>query len=317
MTDNNASRRFAAIDIGTVTCRLLVADVAGGSLKELRRECAITNLGEGVAESGVLLPEAMARVDAQMERFVGILRQLEESDGLPIDVIAMATSASRDAKNSSEFVDLLSRRGIELAVIPGEKEASLSFKGASSAFVGEPLFVVDIGGGSTEVIAGMGGKEALFKRSFDIGCRRVTETLMACDPISETALCAARESAVEMMAPYFRSMEESGFKASKLVAVAGTATTVVSVRDAMDPYDSSRVHLSTVTREELDEVTARLAAMPLAERTGVVGLQAGRAPVIVAGMAILQAVLDMAKADSFTVSESDILQGIIAEAAGI
>lgn len=317
MTENNAQRRYAAIDIGTVTCRLLVADVCENGLTEIRRECAITNLGEGVAESGVLLPGAMARVDVQMGRFMEIVRALEEADGRPIEVIAMATSASRDAENSSEFIDLLARRGIGLSVIPGEKEASLSFKGASSAFMGEPLLVVDIGGGSTEVIAGIGGREALFKRSFDIGCRRVTETLMTSDPITEEELRSARLSAVEMMQGHFQEMGEAGFEASRLVAVAGTATTVVSVRDAMDPYDSSRVHMSTVSRSELDEVTQRLAALPLEDRAKVVGLQAGRAPVIVAGMAILQAILDMAGVGSFTVSESDILQGIISEAAGI
>lgn len=317
MAQVTTSRRFAAIDIGTVTCRLLVADVSEGRLEEVFRDCAITNLGEGVAESGLLSPQAMMRVDVQMGRFMDAVRGLEEKDGIPVQVIAMATSASRDARNSGEFVELLSRRGIELAVIPGEKEASLSFKGASSAFFGEPLFVVDIGGGSTEVIAGIGGKDPVFKRSFDIGCRRVTETFMTSDPIAEEELGLARKLAADMMGGYFREIGESGFQASRLVAVAGTATTVVSVRDAMDPYDSSRVHLSTVERAELDEVTARLASMPISERAQVVGLQAGRAPVIVAGMAILQAVLDLAGVDRFTVSESDILQGIIADAAGV
>lgn len=317
MTALTEPRRFAAIDIGTVTCRLLVAEASRSGLVEIARACAITNLGEGVAESGILLEEAMGRVDEQMARFMGIVADIEERDGLPIEVIAMATSASRDARNAAEFVELLSRRGIELSVITGEREASLSFKGASSAFPGEPLLVVDIGGGSTEVIAGIGGREPLFKRSFDIGCRRVTEASMPSDPFVESELEAARAQACDMMAPFFDKVAEEGFVPARLVAVAGTATTVVSVRDATDPYDSSRVHLSEVSRAELDEITARLASLPLVERAQVVGLQEGRAPVIVAGMAILQSVMDLARVERFTVSESDILQGIIADAADV
>ena len=148
-----ASVRVAAIDIGTVTCRLLVADVDAEGLHELRRAHAITNLGEGVVTSGVLLPQAMQRVNEQMARFMGIIEECRDAAHPEIAIVAMATSAARDARNSDEFTALLAARSIELSVIPGEREAELSFKGASSSFPTEPLFVVDVGGGSTEVIA--------------------------------------------------------------------------------------------------------------------------------------------------------------------
>ena len=146
--------RYAAIDIGTVTCRMLVADIDGqGRLRELDREYEITNLGEGVDATGMLDPRAMERVAAAVGRYRRVLDSLSPAGSPPIQVTAMATSAARDAGNADEFAALLARLGVELAVIPGQKEAALSFKGASSDFPGERLFVVDIGGGSTEVVA--------------------------------------------------------------------------------------------------------------------------------------------------------------------
>lgn len=307
--------RYAAIDIGTVTCRMLVADIdEEGLLRELDREYAITNLGEGVDASGVLKPEAMSRVLDVVARYQEVLSDFERS-GRPVRVTAVATSAARDARNAGEFERLLAERGIELSVIPGAREAALSFAGASYDFLGERLLVVDIGGGSTEVVAGRAGGDPVRARSFDIGCRRVTEKFLASDPPSDCELERARQWTREGMRPLFEELRASGFFLDRLVAVAGTATTVVAVRERMRVYDTARVHKALVTRTDLDAVSERLQSVALSERERIVGLDPGRAPVIVAGMVILQTVLDLAGVDSFTVSESDILHGIVLDAA--
>ena len=307
--------RYAAIDIGTVTCRMLVADIdEEGRLRELDREYAITNLGEGVDASGVLKPEAMSRVLDVVARYQEVLSGFERS-GRPVRVTAVATSAARDARNAGEFEHLLAERGIELSVIPGAREAALSFAGASCDFLGERLLVVDIGGGSTEVVAGRAGGDPVRARSFDIGCRRVTEKFLASDPPSDCELECARQWTREGMRPFFEELRASGFFLDRLVAVAGTATTVVAVRERMRVYDTARVHKALVTRADLDAVSERLQSVALSERERIVGLDPGRAPVIVAGMVILQTVLDLAGVDSFTVSESDILHGIVLDAA--
>ena len=307
--------RYAAIDIGTVTCRMLVADIdEEGRLRELDREYAITNLGEGVDASGVLKPEAMSRVLDVVARYQEVLSDFERS-GRPVRVTAVATSAARDARNAGEFERLLAERGIELSVIPGAREAALSFAGASCDFLGERLLVVDIGGGSTEAVAGRAGGDPVRARSFDIGCRRVTEKFLASDPPSGQELERARQWTREGMRPFFEELRASGFFLDRLVAVAGTATTVVAVRERMRVYDTARVHKALVTRTDLDAVSERLQSVALSERERIVGLDPGRAPVIVAGMVILQTVLDLAGVDSFTVSESDILHGIVLGAA--
>lgn len=307
------SQRFAAIDIGTVTCRMLVADVEDGRIVELAKEYAITNLGEGVDATGVLKPEAMQRVGETISRYLQVRDSLAE--GGEVSTVAMATSASRDAKNSADFVAMLRDLGVELSVIPGEKEAELSFKGASGDFPGEGILVVDIGGGSTEVIAGVAGQAPVKAHSFNIGCRRVTERFLHANPPSEEELRAASDWVREEMRWYFDELAESGFVVDRLVAVAGTATSIVSMRESMEVYDSERVHKAVVALEELEKITRDLANMTLEQRECVVGLDPKRAPVIVAGLLILSEILKLAGVSSFTASESDILQGIILDSA--
>lgn len=353
------SERFAAIDIGTVTCRMLVADVDEKGICELDREYAITNLGEGVDATGVLKPQAMERVASAIDGYLHVLETFRTSEHSRIRVITVATSAARDAKNAEGFADLLAQRGVRLSVIPGAREAALSFLGASSDFAGESIVVVDIGGGSTEVVAGRAGQNPQRSHSFNIGCRRVTERFFSADPPTSEEMACARAWIRKEMEPFFLSLRAgckndgaadgvaSGGAGSanlrgktnaagaadgktsaagddvgscvapgRLVAVAGTATSVVSIHEHMETYDSARVHKTVVSRKALDAVCGRLSALPLAERKQVVGLDPGRAPVIVAGLIILQEICDLAGANAFTVSESDILHGIILDAAG-
>lgn len=306
--------RYAAIDIGTVTCRLLVAEVDELGMHELAHGVKIVNLGEGVDATGVLKADAMERVRACVAGYLRTVARFEDA-AHPVKVIAMATSASRDASNADEFIAMLADLGVTLTVIPGEREAGLSFKGASAAFPGEALLVTDVGGGSTELIAGVGGQEPLLVHSFNIGCRRVTERDLRSDPPTSGEIDTAKAWCHPQFAGFFEQLRRMGFAPQRMVSVAGTATTVVSVDQQMEVYDSARVNGTFVPVETLDAVTGRLAGMPLAERRRVVGLQPDRAPVIVAGMLILQDLVGLTGLGGFTVSEADILQGIIMDAA--
>ncbi len=306
--------RYAAIDIGTVTCRLLVAEVGDGGLTVLARSYAITNLGEGVDATGILKPEAIERVARTVAGYLRTVDSFRGPECPRVPVIAMATSAARDASNAKDFTARLSEMGIELTVIPGEREAALSFAGASAAFPGKTLLVTDVGGGSSELVTGLAGADPLLAHSFNIGCRRVTERFFKSDPPAEAEIAQARSWMREQFQGYFEQLAERGISPDGMVAVAGTATSVVAIDKALDPYDSSQVHGVFVPKEKLRAVGARMLGMTLEERRHVVGLDPQRAPVIAAGMLILDAIVDLAGLAGFTASEADILEGIVMEA---
>ncbi len=303
--------RYAAIDIGTVTCRLFVADVdKAGHFTEVVRERAITNLGEGVDATGLLKPEAMQRVAQAVRGFMQTVHSLGK-----VKVTATATSAARDAANGEDFIALLKNEGVALHIIPGEREAALSFAGASCDFSGEDLMVVDVGGGSTEVVFGTAGEGPVKFHSFNVGCRRVTEKFLHSDPYTEEGLEEARAWIRHEFEAFFAKAQQEGLRPQRMVAVAGTATTVVSMHEAMEAYDPKRVHGYVVSRKVLDNTFDTLSKLPLAERKRLIGLDPGRAPVITAGMIILQEIMNLSGKTEFTVSETDILHGIIFAAA--
>jgi exopolyphosphatase / guanosine-5'-triphosphate,3'-diphosphate pyrophosphatase len=307
------SRRIAAIDIGTVTTRLLVADVSDDGLVEVVRSTDITHLGEGLTATGRLSDGAMQRVSEVIARYATMMRE----QGVE-RFTAMATSASRDAENSAEFLELLAAHGVTPRVIPGELEARLSFAGATSDMdAEEDLLVVDLGGGSTELIAGdvieEGGvrrTEIVKARSIDVGSKRVTERFLHSDPPTATEIAEAREWVVGQLRPYFDGLRD---RPQLMVALAGTATTLSAIRQELEVYDPALVHCSCLTGSELADLVEMLAAMPLAERVGVPGLDPGRATVIVAGALILETIVALAGLDSTLVSEHDILYGILLE----
>ena len=306
--------RYAAIDIGTVTCRLLVADVdETGCINELHRDYAICNLGVGVDKTGHLEPESIGRVASAVERFAATITELAV-DG-SISVRACATSASRDADNAGDFRARLAEFGVSPEVISGEEEAALSFAGATSAFPGEAVCVADIGGGSTEIIAGQAGETPAYARSFNVGCRRVTERFFSQDPPTAEDLSCAEAWIGEVFAEYLERLHADGFLDGRLIAVAGTATSIVSMRENMQVYDSSRVHGASVAITDVDALIGRIAPMTLVERQRIVGLDPGRAPVILAGLLIMRKLMETAGVDSFTASERDILHGIILDMA--
>ena len=304
--------RYAAIDIGTVTCRLLVAEVTpDGAVEDVQREMAICNLGEGVDETHRLSPQAIERVGAAVDGFAAEIARWSALDGIPVPTYAVATSATRDAENADEFRARLETAGVVLHVIPGEKEAAFSFAGASAAFPAQPVAVVDVGGGSTEVIAGTGGGAPAFARSFDVGCRRLTERFLHADPPAPEQLAEGRAWLHAQMDAYLDELAEAGCFAAPFVAVAGTATSCVTMRDRVREYDPALVHGAFVSGADVEALLQRLAVLPLAQRREVVGLEPRRAEVIVAGLLVLQAIIERTGAPGFIVSELDILHGIV------
>lgn len=306
-------RRLAAIDIGTVTTRLLVADVSDDGIVELHRSTDITHLGEGLTSTGMLADPAMERVAQVMSRY----RRTADEFGVE-RVCAVATSASRDAGNADAFMALLASQGVEPVVIPGSREAYLSFLGATSHMGAGTVLVDDIGGGSTELVLGSADGPLTARaveidqaRSIDVGSRRMTELHLHSDPPSAREIAAARSFAASQLRPYFDGLHEPPVA---LVSVAGTATSVVSVLEAMAVYDAGRVHGTVVSGAQVSDVCEMLASVPLAERRRMVGLHPERAGVIVAGVLILETVMALAGVDSTIVSEHDILYGILLDA---
>ena len=298
--------RVAVVDIGTNSTRLLVADVEGRSLTELQRESVVTRLGEGVDATGRLGDEPQQRVFAVLESYTEAI----ERHGATQRVVVM-TSAVRDASNGAEFAAAVrDRYGLEGRTLSGDDEARLSFLGATAARDPEDaaaLLVIDIGGGSTEMIVGARGAVD-FHVSTQVGVVRHSERHLHSDPPTAdelAALAADVRPALEAAVP-----PEVRERARSAVAVAGTATQCASIDLALDPYDPQRVEGHRITRERLEELRDRLAALPLAQRREVTGLDPNRAPTIVAGTVVLLEVLGAFALDAFEASERDILWGV-------
>lgn len=304
--------RIAAIDIGTVTTRLLVADVGAEGIREVERSTDITHLGERLTATGRLDDAAMRRVAETIGRYASRIADLGVER-----TAAYATSASRDAENADEFLDLLERSGVRPEIVTGATEARLAFTGATYELDGEGILVADLGGGSTELILGSVTTEdgervrdIEASRSIDVGSKRVTELFLASDPPTSHELEQARAFVVGELRPYFDGLRT---KPREAVSLAGTATTLSAIKQELAAYDAALVHNSCLTGSDLSDMLEMLAALPLERRMEVVGLDPGRAPVIVAGTLILEAVIALAGLDSTLVSEHDILYGILLE----
>lgn len=303
-------RRVAAIDIGTVTTRLLIADTDGHSVTEVTRVTTVTHLGEGLRTTGRLSDAGIARVTAQLARF------REEIDRAGAEAtFAVATSAARDANNARDLVRAAADLGIELRVIPGALEAKLSFTGATYGLHGDNILVDDLGGGSTELVAGTAhdtgdGRvvEIEVARSVDVGSRRVLDAFLATDPPTEEEQTAASAWVAEEMRPFFDALGE---RPSELITLAGTGTTLSAILQGLAVYDPAKVHGSRLCGADVASLRAELAALPLEARRGVVGMDPARADVIVAGSIILETIMALAGVDETVVSEHDILYGIV------
>ncbi len=298
--------RVAVTDIGTNSTRLLVADVGGdGSVVECERRTSITRLGEGVDASGHLSKAAIMRVRKVLDANAEVLRRLEVDAS-----VAVLTSAVRDSANGAEFVALLCESyGLDARILSGDQEAQLTFLGAMSerdAADEQRTLVVDIGGGSTELIVGVRGRVD-FHISLQVGVVRQTERHLLEDPPSESDLRALKRDVRTLIERDVPARERRGVE--QAIAVAGTATSLAAIDQALDPYDRDLVHGYRLSLATARLLLARLACLPLAERRKLRGLHPDRAPTIVAGAAILIEVLEAFGLDGFEVSENDILRG--------
>jgi len=301
------SHRVAVIDVGTNSARLLVADVARGEVAPVERRSQVTRLGRGVDLSGRLSTEAVEEACAAIGTYVALNRELGVET-----VDAIATSAVRDSENGSAFVaELRERFALSARVLDGEEEARLTYLGATSEHTpSEPTLVVDIGGGSTELIVGTGA-EISFHTSLQAGVVRHSERHLASDP--PTAL------ELESLAIDARGLIESavptGTQASAGIAVAGTPTSLAAVEMELEPYDPARVHGHVLSLPSIQRMLSRLASAPLSRRVEIPGLHPDRAPTIVAGVVILVETMRAFGLEQIEVSEHDILYGAAISAA--
>jgi exopolyphosphatase / guanosine-5'-triphosphate,3'-diphosphate pyrophosphatase len=305
--------RVAAVDCGTNSIRLLIADVVGGRLRDVHREMRVVRLGEGVDATGEFAPEALVRTEAALSDYVDLMREHSATK-----VRMVATSAARDTTNRDEFFAMTARLlgavvpGAIAEVIDGTEEAALSFRGA----VGEldsaaaPFVVVDLGGGSTEVVLGEQQVAASF--SANIGCVRLTERCLHSDPPTTSEIAAARGVVRAALAEALAVVPVD--TARTWVGVAGTMNTISALAQGMTTYDSDAIHLSRVAIDPLLTVCRELVAMTVEQRLAFGAMHAGRADVIGGGAIVVEELARELRAragiEELVVSEHDILDGI-------
>ena len=298
--------RVAAIDCGTNSIRLLVADVAEGALVDVDRRMEIVRLGEGVDRTGRFSEAALERTFAACDQYADAIGQWDAER-----VRFVATSASRDVANRGAFIDGVRQRlGVEPDVISGHEEAHLSFTGAvrglDPAVAAAPRLVVDIGGGSTEFVLGDDAPHQAI--SVDIGCVRMTERHLRSDPPTQAEIDAAVHDIDAAVARAAASVALD--QAHSLIGVAGTVTTVAALALGLPAYDPEILHGSVITAREVEEVTAALLAMPRADRAALPVMHPGRVDVIAGGALVLRAIVRATGQSRVVVSEHDILDGI-------
>jgi len=296
--------RVAAIDCGTNSIRLLIADIDGSNFREVIRNMEIVRLGQGVDETGQFHPDAISRTLAAVDKFAAEIakRGVEK-------IRFCATSATRDATNRHLFVDgVRERLGIDPEVISGDEEAALSFAGAIKDLNPSdgPFLVVDIGGGSTEFVFGTSTVEAA--RSVNIGCVRMSERHFASDPATAEQIEAARTDIQAAIAQAAAVVPIT--TAKTLVAVAGTATTVAAAALDLPEYDRYAIHLSRISAQQVHDAATMFATNTREQRLALGYMHPGRVDVIAAGSLVLSEIMKATAAAEFVASESDILDGM-------
>ena len=296
--------RVAAIDCGTNSIRLLIADVSGDNFREIYRDMEIVRLGQGVDKTGQFHPDAIARTLSAVDKYASeIARRGVEK------IRFCATSATRDSSNRELFIDgVVERLGIAPEVISGEEEAFLSFTGATKELPESlaPFLVIDIGGGSTEFV--LGNRSVIAAKSVNIGCVRMSERHFLHDPATATEIESARIDIQKAIADASQHVDIKG--ASSLIAVAGTATTVAAAALDLPTYDRHSIHLSRITAEKTHQVSEMFLRMNRNERAALGYMHPGRVDVIGAGSLVLSEIMKATGAKEFIASESDILDGM-------
>lgn len=320
---------LAAIDIGTVTARLALAQVEDGRVIRMAKYTEIVNLGEGVDTAKRLLPEAIHRCVGCVSSYVDHARK-EGAEA----VVCTLTSAARDAENAPDLGMGLASLGLEPMIIPGEIEGALTFLGVSHDFENHRILVADSGGGSTELVVGtlvgqgaaQGAGQQLegqqldinFVESIDLGCRRLTERFnLSSDHPSAEDIDGAHKMAAQMMSEAIGRAQQQCAAPELLVGVGGTATSLIAIRDRLDPYDPAKVHLNHISLDEVSQIEGLLASKTLKEREDIAGLQVKRAPVMLAGTILLAELMKNSGFKHLVVSESDLLFGLVVIAAAV
>ena len=302
--------RVAAIDCGTNSLRMLIADIEGDNFREVIRTMEVVRLGQGVDETGQFHPDAIARTLAGVDKLA-----LEIAKRGVQKIRFCATSATRDATNRHLFIDgVRERLGVEVEVISGEEEAALSFTGAiqDMSLADGPFLVVDIGGGSTEFVFGTTHVE--FAKSVNIGCVRMTERHFTNDPIQASDIEKAR---IDIQAAIAIAAAIVPITAAKtLIAVAGTATTVAAAALSLSEYDRYAIHLSRISATQTHEAADMFLTSTHEQRASLGYMHPGRVDVIPAGSLVLSEIMKASGATEFVASESDILDGIARSIAG-
>ena len=300
-------KRVAALDCGTNSIRLLIAEenAGGSSFTEISRKMSIVKLGEGVDKNKAFLPDAISRTLAALKVFAA-----EIAEAKVAKVRFCATSATRDAQNRDEFLIPVEQiLGITPEVISGEEEAKLSFLGATQALSKSdgPFLVIDIGGGSTEFVFGSDHVDAA--RSVNIGCVRMSERHFKNDPPTQSEIEGAREDIKNAIALAAEVVPIRNAKT--LVAVAGTATTVAAAALNLAKYDSESIHLAKISAIETRRVSDWLLSLNRQERSDLGYMHPGRVDVIAAGSLVLAEIIEATELESFVASENDILDGMV------
>lgn len=296
--------RIAAIDIGSNSIRLLVAQTNGLEIKPICKELRTTRLGSGVDSSGLLSPRAM---QATLEA-VGRYKDKAISMGAA-DILVIATSAVRDAKNGESFIEKIRGMALDARILDGRQEAEMGFLGAvlGCKHSGGSVFIVDIGGGSTELV--LGNNLKMKKReSLGLGAVRLTERFVRNDPIDMTEMVEMEQY---IMGIVTRDAKDIRPKASNMIGIGGTITSLAAMDQGMEEYDSDRIHNYVLTRAVVKNLLKKLSGMNIRERQKIPGLQYGRADIIVAGALILKCLMEHWGFEKLTVSEWDNLEGVI------
>ena len=296
--------RVAAIDCGTNSIRLLIADIDGNNFREITRQMEVVRLGQGVDKTGAFHPDAIARTLAAVDLYAAEIakRGVEK-------IRFCATSATRDATNRALFIDGVKERlGIEPEVIAGEVEAALSFQGATKDFDKSqgPFLVIDIGGGSTEFVFGTDSVEAA--RSMNIGCVRMSERHFTGDQPDPGQIASAIEDIDEAIRQAAKSVPIT--QAKTVIMVAGTATTVAAAALDLPTYDRYAIHLSRISAERTHQISTELLRETREQRAAHGYMHPGRVDVIGAGSLVLDRIMLATGAKEFVASESDILDGM-------
>lgn len=296
--------RMAAVDLGSNSIRLLVARRDGIAMEPIFKDLITTRLGEGVGSEGVLSGKAMERALDAVEHF----KQKATSMGAQ-HIVAIATSAVRNANNRDDFIKRIRDLGLDVSVLTGEEEAELGFLGATQgvASANSDVFLVDIGGGSTELIYGKKAKIHRL-RSLGLGAVRLTEAFITSDPINREEMDAAKDFVLNSIADETEILPDS---ASEMVGIGGTITTLAAIAQRMDEYDPNRIHNFIISRQVVQRILKRLVRVNIGQRQNIPGLQAGRADIIVAGTIILDCLMGRYGFERLIVSEWDNLEGII------